>query len=296
MDKLRALEVFIEVAESQSLSGAARKLSISAPSVTRVLGDFESELGVLLFHRTTRAVTLTGPGRTFLEDARRIVELYQTATDSVRGAHTDPTGVLRLTAPTMFGQLYILPILIRYLDHYQDVKIEAIYLDRVVNLVEEGFDVAVRIGELPDSSLIATPVGAVRRVVCASPEYLQSAGVPEQLDDLRDHQIIMAGTATSTSEWRFGDEKTSRVESRLHLTAIPAAIQAAKSGWGLTRVLSYQIGQELKDGTLVTVLDSYDNAPMPIHLVHAEGRAASAKVKAFIAMARTQLRSDERLK
>lgn len=295
MDKLRALEVFIEVAETHSLSGAARNLSISAPTVTRILGDYEAELGVLLFHRTTRAVTLTGPGRTFLEDARRVVQSYETATDSVKGAHRDPTGLLRLTAPTMFGQLYVLPILTQYLDRYKDVGVEAIFLDRVVNIVEEGFDIAVRIGNLPDSSLIATSVGAVRRVVCASPDYLKAAGVPKKLEDLADHNILVAGASAAVSEWRFDNDKIAKVDSRFALSSIPAAVQAAKSGWGLTRLLSYQIGQEIKDGTLVTVLDKFDAAPMPINLVHAEGRAASAKVRAFIDMARTEIRADTRL-
>jgi len=295
MDNLRALRVFIEVAETQSLSGAARNLSISAPTVTRILSDYEAELGVLLFHRTTRAVTLTGPGRTFLEDARHIVQSYETATDSVKGAHREPTGLLRLTAPTMFGQLYVLPILTQYLDQYEDVRLEAIFLDRVVNLVEEGFDIAVRIGDLPDSNLIATQVGAVRRVICASPDYLKTAGVPKKLNELADHKIIIAGASSAISEWRFSDEKVSKVASRLTLSSIPASIQAAVSGWGLTRVLSYQIGQEINDGTLVTVLEEFDTTSMPIHLVHAEGRAASAKVRAFLDMARIEIRGDTRL-
>lgn len=292
MDRLRALEVFIEIADAGSLAGAARSLSISAPSVTRVLGELESELGVLLFHRTTRALALTDPGRSFLESARRIVHDYQDASDAVRGAHRVPRGLLRLTAPILFGQHYVSPILMAFLDRYPEVRAETIYLDRVVNLVEEGFDVAVRIGPLSDSGLMAIRVGEVRRVVCGTPAYFDREGWPQTPSDLAHHRVIAARPLTPTDEWRFASGRTVKISPVLSFTSNQAAIETVKSGWALTRVLSYQVGRELTEGTLVTVLGEHELEPLPIHLVHPEGRSASAKVRAFVDMAAEILRND----
>ena len=291
MDRMRTLEVFVEVADCGSMAGAARKLSLSPPSVTRLLNELEENLGVLLFHRTTRAVTLSEPGRTFLEDARRILQEYQDATDSVRGAHRAPKGVLRLTASTLFGQHYISPLVLDYLDQFGDVRVDAVYLDRVVNLVEEGFDVAVRIGPLADSSLMATKVGQVRRVVCGSRSYLEREGVPQTPADLARHSIISVSPITPSDDWRFGGKETAKVSPRLYYSSVMPAIGAAKAGWGLTRVLSYQIGPDLGAGDLQTVLAEFEPEPLPIHLVHPEGRIASAKVRAFVDLARDRLRA-----
>ena len=295
MDRLRALEVFIEVADAGSLAGAARSLSLSAPTVTRVLGDLETELGVLLFHRSTRAATLTDPGRSFLADARRIVDDYQASSDAVRGAHRAPKGLLRLTAPTLFGQHYVSPLLTAYLDRHPDVRAEAVYLDRVVNLIDEGFDIAVRIGPLADTGLMAVRVGEVRRVVCAAPSYLDRHGRPHAPADLVAHRIVTARAVTPAQDWRFSSGEAVRIEPRAAFSSVPAAIAVARSGWGLTRVLSYQIGPDLDAGALETVLDRHAPEPLPIHIVHAEGRSASAKVRVFIDMAAEALRRDPRL-
>lgn len=292
MDRLRALEIFIEVAEAASLAGAARKLSLSAPTVTRVLSEFEQQLGVLLFHRTTRAVTLTGPGQTFLEDARRIVRDYHDASDAVRGLHREPAGLLRITAPILFGQYYILPILTQFMDRYPAVKVDAVFLDRTVNLVEEGFDLALRIGELPDSNMIATHVGNVHRVVCGHPNYLKKHGVPKTPQDLVKHRIISVRPLAPSNDWHFRGNVTVSVNPSLHISSVPAAIDAAKSGWGLTQVLSYQVGPSIADNSLTSVLSEYEPEVIPVHLVHAEGRAASAKVRGFVDMARPILRGD----
>ncbi len=292
MDRMRALEVFLEVAEAGSLAAAARNLSISAPSVTRILSEYEEELGVLLFHRTTRALTLTDDGKNFLNDARRIVDAYQDASDALTGAHGSPQGTLRVTASTLFGQHYILPLLIEYMDEYPDVKVDAVFLDRVVSLIDEGFDLAVRIGHLPDSGLIATRVGSVRRVVCGCETYFKKYGVPQKPSDLKDHNIILGMPVSSTPDWRFSGKTVLRLKPRLKLSSISAAIAAAKSGWGITRVLSYQIGPELGDGGLKTVLSEYEPAPLPIHIIHPEGRSASAKVRAFVDLARDTIRKN----
>jgi DNA-binding transcriptional LysR family regulator len=292
MDRLRALEVFIAVAKSGSLAGAAKAMSISAPTVTRVLGDLEAELGVLLFHRSTRATTLTDPGRSFLADARRILEDYQASHDAVRGAHRAPSGLLRLTAPTLFGQYYVSPVLLDFLDRYADVEAEAVYLDRVVNLIDEGFDLAVRIGALTDTNLMAVRVGEVRRVVCAGSAYLARHGLPQTPADLAGHRLIAARSVTPANEWRFAAGRTVKIRPRISFSSVPAAISAAKAGWGLTRVLSYQIGPDLAAGVLKTVLSEYEPEPLPIHIVHAEGRSTSAKVRAFVDMAAGSLRAD----
>ena len=291
MDRLRALEIFIAVAEAGSLAGAAKAMSVSAPTVTRVLGDLEAELGVLLFHRSTRATTLTDPGRSFLADARRIVEDYQVASDAARGAHRAPTGTLRLTAPTLFGQHYISPVLLDFLDRFPDVVAEAVYLDRVVNLIDEGFDLAVRIGALTDTNLMAVRVGAVRRVVCADETYLSQNGFPRTPADLAGHRIIAARPVTSSHDWLFAQGKTARVKPWVSFSSISAAIAAAKAGWGVTRLLSYQIGPDLDAGALKIVLEEYEPEPLPVHIVHAEGRSASAKVRAFVDMAAARLRA-----
>jgi len=292
MDRLRALEVFIAVAEAGSLAGAAKSMSVSAPTVTWVLGDLEAELGVLLFHRSTRATTLTDPGRSFLSDARRIIDDFQESSDAVRGAHRAPTGTLRLTAPTLFGQYYVSPVLLDFLGRFPDVVAEAVYLDRVVNLIDEGFDLAVRIGPLTDTNLMAVRVGAVRRVVCAGTAYLSEYGEPQTPADLASHRIIAAHPVTSSNNWQFADGKSVRVKPRVSFSSVPAAVSAAKTGWGLTRLLSYQVGPDLDKGTLKTVLGAYEPEPLPIHIVHAEGRSASAKVRAFVDLAVESLREN----
>ena len=292
MDRLRALEVFVAVADTGSLAGAAKAMSMSAPTVTRILGGLEADLGVLLFHRSTRATTLTDPGRSFLTDARRILEDYQASSDAARGAHRAPKGVLRLTAPTLFGQHYVSPVLLDFLDRFSEVDVEAIYLDRVVNLIDEGFDLAVRIGELSDTNLMAVRVGTVRRIVCAEATYLAQYGTPQSPRDLVGHRIIAARPVTYSNEWQFAAGETVRIKPRISFSSVSAAISAAKAGWGLTRVLSYQVGSDLDVGDLKTVLSEYEPEPLPIHIVHAEGHNASAKVRAFVDMATARFRKN----
>ncbi|RFB01719.1 LysR family transcriptional regulator [Parvularcula marina] len=295
MDRYRALETFIAVAESGSLAGAGRTLGLSAPSVTRIINELEDALGVTLLHRTTRIVTLTEAGAAYLTDARRIVEEMQAADDAARGAHRAPSGLLRLTAPVLFGQHYISPILLDYLNQYKDVTAEAVYLDRVASIIEEGFDVALRIGPLPDSSLRAVRVGEVRRVICGCPSYFERHGLPQRPADLADHNIIAVRSVSASNKWSFAGGESVEVTPRLTYASVPAAIAAAKTGWGLTRVLSYQIGPDLDAGGLKTVLSEFEPDPLPIHLIHAEGMRASAKVRAFVDMAASRLRADPHL-
>ncbi|MDB6177342.1 LysR family transcriptional regulator [Paracoccus sp. Z330] len=292
MDRLQSLEVFIAVAEAESFAAGARHLGLSAPSVTRGVNALETRLGARLFTRTTRRVRLTEVGRVYLEDARHILTQLQAADDAAAGAALNPVGELRVTCPHEFGRLHVTPILADFLDSYPDLTADVVMLDRVVNMIEEGFDIAVRIGPLPSSGLTAVKVGQVRRMVCASPEYLNAYGAPEKPADLTGHRIVAAGAVSPMIDWRFGRDSSLpvRIRPRLRLSSVAAAIAVARTGWGLTRVLSYQIGDDLLDGTLQPVLVEYEPDPLPIHLVHVEGRRAPAKVRSFIDFARTRLR------
>lgn len=292
MDKLRALETFIAVAETGNFSAASRKLNVSAPSVTRIIGDLEAHLGVQLLHRTTRIVTLTEIGQRYVEDAKQILEELLIADDAAKGAHRDPTGTLRITASTMFGKLFITPIITEYLNLYPDVKIEALFVDRVVNVFEEGLDIAVRIGELPDSSLMASRVGKVSLQVCGSPNYFKENGIPQHPEDLDRHNLIGLTLGNFQNEWKFNDGIIVKPEYRMAVNSIPAGLQAARSGWGLLRIISYQIGPDLDAGNLQTVLHEFTPPPFPIHLLHGQGRQSSAKVRTFIDLATERLRAD----
>lgn len=289
MDLLKAFEVFIAVAEAESFAGASRALFISPPSVTRIIRELEENLGAVLFHRTTRIVSLTDIGKVYHEDVKRILHDIEVANDAARGAHRAPKGHLRVTASTLFGQIYITPIVTEYLNIYKDVTVEGMYLDRVVNLVDEGLDIAIRIGNLPDSSLIAKRVGSVRPVVCATPVYLEKHGLPKKPKDLLSgHHLISLKLPNSRPEWRFKDENI-KFKPQLELTSVPAAIAASLSGWGIVRALSYQVGPELEKGTLKTILDDYAPPALPIHILYGEGRRASAKVRSFVDFAAEKL-------
>lgn len=292
MDRLQTLEVFVAVAEAESFAGGARALGISAPSTTRGINALEARLGTRLFTRTTRAVRLTDTGRAYLEDVRGILEDLANANDAASGATGRPTGMLRLTSPVEFGRIYVAPIVASYLDTHPDVTASVMMVDRVVNLVEEGLDIGVRIGPLTSSGLMAVKVGRVRQVICGAPAYFEEHGVPETPDDLTRHKIISAPGTARNEEWRFGTDRDHavKVAPRLLVSSVAAATSLARSGWGLTRALSYQVGPELVSGELQTVLEAYEPAPFPIHLVHYEGRRVSLKVRSFLDFARDSLR------
>ncbi|MEO9781879.1 MAG: LysR family transcriptional regulator [Sedimentitalea sp.] len=297
MDRLQSLEVFVAVAEAESFVGGARRLGLSAPSATRGVNALEERLGARLFTRTTRRVRLTDVGKAYLEDTRHILAQLQVADDAAVGAATNPVGELRLTCSNEFGRIYVTPILMDFLNTYPDVSADVVMVDRVVNMVEEGFDVAVRIGSLPSSGLAAVRVGRVRRIVCGAPSYFRQQGFPQVPADLTHHRIVAAAPVSPVTEWRFGRDLSTGIQlkPRLRLSSIAAAISVARQGWGLTRVLSYQVGHDLLDGTLQTVLEDYEPEPLPIHLVHAEGRRAPAKVRTFIDFAKQRLRAESAL-
>lgn len=296
MDKLRAIETFVAVAETGGFAAAARQLEISAPSVTRIVSDLETDLGVMLLRRTTRQVTLTDIGRRYYEDAAVLLADLQIAEDTAKGAHVVPTGMLRVTAPVMFGQHYITPIISEYLSGYPDVRVDAVFVDRVVNIIEEGIDISIRIGQLKDSSLIASSVGSVQLLVCGSPDYFLKHREPQTPNELSEHETIGLVLGNFQADWKFADGEAVKLNHRVNYNSIPAAIAAARSGWGLVRVLSYQVAKELESGELVTVLHQYTPPPSPIHIVHGHGRRESAKVRTFFDLAVNTLRADPAMK
>lgn len=294
MDRWQAMRIFVRVAEAGGFAQAARQLHLSPPAVTRAIAALEDQIGVRLLTRTTRSVKLTEAGRGYLDDCRRIMTDMADADAAAAGAHGNPTGTLTVTGSVLFGQMYVLPILLDYLDRFPAVTGRSLFVDRLVNIVDEGIDVAIRIGHLPDSGLSAIRVGSVRRVICGAPAYFNSHAMPVTPTDLAQHRIIGPTGAWASSEWHFGPEgRTSvTVHPRLFSNTNEAAIAAAEQGWGLTRVLSYQVEPALAAGRLVTILDAHVEKPLPIHVIHAEGRRAAAKVRSFVDMAVDRLRAN----
>ncbi len=298
MDRLQAMTTFVAVVDSGGFASAARKLNLSPPVVTRAVAELEERLGLRLLTRTTRVVRVTDAGARFADDCRRILGDIEEAETAATGTHTAPRGTLTLTAPVLFGHLYVTPILVNYLQRFPEVDAQCLFLDRVVNVVEEGIDVAVRIGELPDSSLQATRVGRVRRVLVAAPAYLKAHGMPQRPEALADHTIVSASGVTPLPEWRFNDggkPLLQRLHARMRSTSNDSAIAAAVAGLGITRLLSYQVAAHLKTGALQIVLENFEAAPLPVHVVHHEGRRATQKVRSFIDLAVETLRADSAL-
>lgn len=298
---LAQLRVFVVVAEEGGFAAAARRLGMSPPAVTRAVSGLEAELGVRLLHRTTRHVRRTDVGERFLHDSRRILAEVEEAAASARGAQLVPQGELALTAPVMFGRLHVAPLLINFLAQHPQVSARVMFLDRVVHLLDEGFDVAVRIAHLADSSLSALRVGQVRRIVVASPSYLAVHGEPRDPQELAHHLGIgFAQPGGGTRRWTFGaasGELADMPQPRLPLlvNSVDAALAAALAGQGLAMMLSYQVREDLAAGRLVRVLRPFERPPIPVHLLHVEGRRAAAKVRAFVDHAAARLREEPAL-
>ena len=295
MDTLNLMIIFVAVAEEESFAGGARRLQISPPAVTRAIVALEENLKVKLLNRTTRYVRVTDAGMRYLDDARRIIGEVEEANEAAAGINAEPRGHLAVTAPVMFGRLFVLPSMIEYLQRYSEMEVSALFLDRAVNLLEEGIDVGIRIGELPDSSMKATRVGGVRQVICASPQYLKKHGKPAHPNDLSKHHVVSAISVSPTIEWKFKDGSgivTVRVKPRLTVSSNDAAIEAAVHNFGITRLMSYQVGSYITSGKLKIILTDFEPEPMPIHVIHREGRYASAKVRSFVDMIVANLRAN----
>jgi DNA-binding transcriptional LysR family regulator len=295
MDRFHQLQVYVAVAEEQGFAAAARRLQLSPPAMTRAVASLEDTLGVKLLDRTTRYVRVTEAGRRYLDDARQILAGLAAADEAAAGINAEPRGHLAVTAPVMFGRLFVMPGIVEYLERYPAMEVEAVFLDRAVSLLEEGLDVGVRIGELPDSSMRALRVGSVRHVLVAAPAYLERHGSPVVPQDLRRHTLIASATGGFGRGWRFAEsagEHPMKIEARLTVNSNDAAIHAALAGFGIARLLSYQVKAEVEAGTLQIVMPQYEPPGLPVHILHRESRHASARVRAFIDLLAERLRAE----
>jgi len=285
MDRIEAMQTFVTVADLQGFAPAARKLGLSPPAVTRLIASLEERLGTRLLQRTTRKVALTDAGARYLERARRILADIEEAELAAESERTRPTGRLVVSAPVGFGRLHVSPVMSAFLKRYPEVSGELRLEDRIVNLVEDGVDLAVRIGQLPDSSLVARQVGEMRRIVVASPAYLKARGEPRTPEAINAHQIIQFGGSALTADWRFakdGEELRITIAPRFTSNVADAAIQYAMEGGGLTRVLAYQAADAVRRGRLKVVLERFELPALPVQIVYPTSRLLSAKVRAFI--------------
>jgi DNA-binding transcriptional LysR family regulator len=284
MDRIDAMQAFVAVADLRGFAPAARKLGLSPSGVTRLVAALEDRLGARLLQRTTRSVTLTDVGARYLERIRRILADVEEAEASAEGERTRPSGRLVVSAPVGFGRLHVSPLMSAYLMRYPEVSGELRLADRMINLVEDGVDLAVRIGHLADSSLVARHVGEMRRIVVASPFYLKQRGEPKTPEAIAAHVTIQFD-ASASPDWRFVDDgREIRVACtpRFTTNSADAAIQYAEQGGGLTRVLAYQAADAIKAGRLRIVLEKFEGPPLPIHLVYPTSRLLSAKVRTFV--------------
>ncbi|TIP96083.1 MAG: LysR family transcriptional regulator [Mesorhizobium sp.] len=293
MDRLEAMSLFVAAVEAGSLSAAGRRFGIPLATVSRKVSDLERHLKTRLLNRSTRQLTLTDAGHAYLAACHRILDEVGEAERTAAGEYSAPTGELIITAPIVFGRLHVLPVVTGFLAAYPDVAIRLMLADRIAQLTEEHIDLAVRIGELPDSSLVATRIGSIRRVVCASPAYLAEHGTPETPNDLAAHNCVTFEGLTAPAAWTFAAGKsdlTVPIRSRLRVNTAEAAIDAAIAGVGLTRVLSYQITAAVRSGTLRAVLQAFEPQPWPVSLVHAGQGLLPLKLRAFLDFAAPRLK------
>lgn len=298
MDRLDAMAAFVAAADEGSLAAAARRLGYSPAAVTRAIASLEDRLGAQLLHRTTRALRLTSLGETYLATCRQVLDELQRAERGAAADQDTPRGLLALTAPVLFGRSRVRPVLDRFLDANPAVQARLLLLDRVVNLVDEGIDLAVRFAHLPDSSMRATHLGEVRRVLCASPAYLERHGVPQTPSELSSHACIMS-TEGAAEPWSFAHSTSQRcglqtvlIQPRLIVNAAAAAIDSALDGHGIIRIGSYRVASDVVAGRLVLLLVDCVPPPVPVHFVMQAHRSMTAKLRAFIDFATPLLRSD----
>ena len=294
MDRLESMSVFMAAVDAGSLSAAGRRLGVPLATASRKVSELESHLGARLLVRSTRNLKLTEAGRLYLAACRRILEEIEEAERAASGEYRAPKGDLTVTAPIVLGQMHVLPIVIEFLKAYPEIDIRMVLADRVVNLFEERVDLAVRIGELPDSSLVATRVGAIRRVVCASPAYFAAHGTPKRPADLAARGCITFDGLGSPDSWTFKKRKADAsvsIRSRLVVSTAEAAIEAAIAGLGITRVLSYQVADAVRSGALVVALQDFEPPPWPVSVVFSGQRLAPLKLRAFVDFAAPRLKA-----
>jgi len=294
MDRLRAMEVFVRIVESGSLTAAADSLGVSAPSVVRTLAALERSLRVRLLNRTTRRSSLSDEGREYYERCRRVLAEAEAADAALLARRAEPRGRLRLTAPVAYGRIRVAPIVAAFLAKHPGIEVELLLLDRVVDLVEEGVDAAIRIAQLPESSLVALQVGQTRRVVCAARSHVQRAGTPKTPADLTGHRCIVFAGLAANNEWTFaGKHGRVAVHPVLRTNQFDVARDAVLDGLGYGQFLCYQVEALIAARKLVRVLDSFEPPAVPIHVVYPHTRFLSPNVRAFVDFALPRLRASD---
>lgn len=284
MDRLDAMSVLVAAVEAGSLSGAARRLRMPLATVSRKVSDLEQRLNARLLERSARRLALTDVGESYVAACRRILEEVAEAERAVQGEYRAPRGELTVTAPIVFGRVHVGPLAVEFLRMYPDIDLRLRLADHVLHLTDDRIDVAVRIGVLGDSSLVATPVGEIRRVACASPAYFAARGMPRSPGDLIRHDCITFEGIASPRAWTFAGARASAVavRSRLAVNDAEAAVDAAVAGLGVAHLLSYQAAEAVRDGTLVLALEDFAPPPVPVHVVHTGVRPLPQKVRAFL--------------
>jgi DNA-binding transcriptional LysR family regulator len=291
MDRLGAMSVFVAVVSAGSFSAASRELRMPLPTVSRRVAELEAHVDAKLLVRGTRKLTLTEAGEAYLAACRRILEQVAEAERGAAGEYNTPQGELVLTAPVTFGRMHVVPVAAEFLAAHPEVNLRLVLSDRSLNIVDEHLDLAIRVGDLPDSSMVAVRVGAIRAVVCASPAYLKRHGTPKSLDDLGGHQCVTFSMLGSADSWNFPAGNSIHVRSRLVASTAEAALEGALCGVGPTRLLSYQVADAVKAGRLVVVLRKYEAAPVPVNLIYVKERRLSGKLRAFLDFAAPRLRA-----
>lgn len=293
MDRLDAMAMLIAAVDAGSLSKASRRLGLPLATLSRKVADLEKHLRATLLIRSAKGLELTDAGRSYVESAKAILEQLDEAERAAAGEYTEPRGDLIVTAPVMFGRLHVLPTVTGFLDAFPDVAVDLKLTDRVAHFLDDQIDVALRIGQLPDSSLVATRLGEVRHVICAAPAYLATRGAPASPDELVHHRVISFESVSTGGTWPFRQDGVARAgafRSRLGVSTIEAAIDAGRAGAGLVRALSYQVNEDVRAGRLELVLEDFEAAPRPVHLVYAPQARLPLKLRAFIDFAVPRLR------
>ena len=291
------MSLLIAVAEAGSLSAAGRKLGVPLPTLSRKISDLEAHLNTRLLTRSTRKLALTDSGAAYVAAARRILDDVSEAERAASGEHAAPRGDLIMTAPVVLGRLHVLPVIAEFLTQWPEINVRLVLADRNLHLIDDHIDIAVRIGALADSALVATQIGAVRSVVCGSPTYFAAHGVPERPEDLAAVTAVTFDPLSSSQQaWIFRDSKSKRelrapVRSRLSVNTAEAAIDGAAAGLGVTRVLSYQVAEAVLDGRIQIVLAEYEPAPLPVSLIHAGHELTPLKVRMLLDFAAPRLRA-----
>lgn len=296
MDKLYAIEAFIKIVDAGSITAAAGAMGVSQPSMVRTLAALERELGVRLLNRTTRRMSLTDEGRDYCERGRQIIAAVEEAQQSLSSRRATPRGRLRITSSVSFGRTFVAPVVVEFLAEHPEVNIELLLLDRVVDLVEEGMDLAVRVAKLADSSMVAYPIGEVHRVVVASPELVETSGLPAVPADLHDKRCVSFTGVVSPGHWSFvvgRKQMQVPIKSALITNQVDAGVRACVHGAGFGRFLSYHVQEEVNAGKLVRVLKEFEGEPIPANIIYPSARQQSPNSRAFIRFA--QARIKERL-